>query len=291
MHAVNEAIHQLLKRYTLVTRENYLNALKEIIQEIALLGLWRGKFFEHAAFYGGTALRILYGLDRFSDDLDFSLLESKPDFKLERYLPFVVTELESFGFSVSMKQKEKTFDTKIDSAFLKANTREHLLRVGANDKIAKGHKEEMLTVKFEVDTDPPLGFTTETQFLLEPSSFSVRTLVPEDLFAGKMHALLCRQWKKRIVKGRDWYDFVWYIKKNIPLNLIHLEQRMRQAGNFSGERLTERVLFDFLREKIDGLNIDAARNDVNVFLKSPHLTEVWSKEFFLSLVSKMKVIS
>lgn len=288
MNSVNEAIQQLIKRYKLVSREDYVNALKEIIQEIALLGLWRAKFFEHAAFYGGTALRILYGLDRFSEDLDFSLLERQPDFKLDKYHEAIVHELKSYGFSVSVERKVKTMESTVESAFVKANTVEHLLLIGAQD-LARGHKEERMKIKIEVDTDPPVGFKTETQFLLEPSAFSVRTLVPEDLFAGKMHALLCRNWNKRVVKGRDWYDFVWYIKKNIPLNLSHLEKRMRQTGNLDTP-LTPDKLQELLHEKIAHLDISAARQDVTVFIKAADQVAIWSKDFFNACVNKLKII-
>ncbi len=286
---MNDALHQLLKKYTLTTRADYLNALKEVIQEIALLGLWRAKFFEHVAFYGGTALRILYGLDRFSEDLDFTLLEPQSDFKLEKYLPAIVIELASYGLSVSIQPKVKTFESKVDSAFLKANTREHLLHIGADEKITRGHKEELFKIKLEIDTDPPLGFKTETQFLLIPSPFSVKTLVPQDLFAGKMHALLYRQWVNRIVKGRDWYDFVWYISRGVPVNLTMLEHVMRQAGSLSNESLTHNKLLQLLEEKIRSLNIEAARHDVEIFLKSPDQTAVWSHEFFMSLLPRLKV--
>lgn len=288
---INEALHRLLSKYTLTTRENYLNALKEIIQEIALLGLSRAKFFEHAAFYGGTSLRIFYGLERFSEDLDFTLLSPKLDFKLEKYLPPIAKELESYGLSVSIKPKMKTSKSNIESAFLKANTREHLLKVSADTKIAHGHKNELLTIKLEVDTDPPLGFMTETRFLLRPSVFSVKTLVPQDLFAGKIHALLYRQWTNRIVKGRDWYDFVWYISREIPLHLKMLERILRKTKNFSEKSLNKEYVLHLLEQKINNLDIKAARHDVEIFLKSPDEIAIWSKEFFISLLPRLKFFS
>lgn len=286
---INEALHKLLKRYSLVTKENYLNAFKEIIQEITLLGLWRAKFFEHAAFYGGTALRILYKLDRFSEDLDFSLLRPDHHFSWDKYFPFIVSELESYGMSVAITQKNKTTESKVESAFLKGNTLEHLLKVNATDKLARGHKEEKFTIKIEVDTDPPPGFETETQYLLEPNPFSVRTFVPQDLFAGKVHALLCRQWVNRIVKGRDWYDFVWYIRRETPLNLAYLEQRMRQSGNFTGKHLMHDQLLAFLEDKIKNLDIPAARKDVATFIKNTEEIDIWSKDFFFSLLPRIRV--
>jgi predicted nucleotidyltransferase component of viral defense system len=286
---MNEALEKLLKKYTLTTQADYLNALKEVIQEIALLGLWRAKFFEHAAFYGGTALPILFGLNRFSEDLDFTLLKPQPDFKLEKYLPAIIDEVESFGLSISIQPKVKTFESKVKSAFLKGNTREHLIKIRAEEKMTRGHKEELFKIKLEVDTDPPFGFTSKTEFLLIPSSFSVRTLIPIDLFAGKIHAMLYRKWAKRVVKGRDWYDFIWYISREIPVSLSMLNRIMHQAGNLPGETLTHDKLLHLLEKKILGLNIELAKQDVVGFLKSKSEIDVWSQEFFLSLLPRLKV--
>ena len=151
-----EAIFQMLKRYELNSINDYKNAIKEIIQEIALLGLWRSKFFEKAAFYGGTALRILYKLDRFSEDLDFSLLKSEKTFDLSKYEKAIKDELESFGFFAIVEKKKKTKQSAIDSAFIKLNTIQHLLLIGLPKGLNKNfHLEQLMKIRLEVDTTPP----------------------------------------------------------------------------------------------------------------------------------------
>jgi predicted nucleotidyltransferase component of viral defense system len=222
---MNDAIARMLKRYECQSVEDNVRALREIMQEIALLGLWRSKFFEKAAFYGGTALRILYGMERFSEDLDFSLLKPMTDFDLSRYSGAVERELRSFGFEATMTTREKKDDTPIQSAFLKANTLKHLLTIKTAEETSWPiFRGQILKIKIEVDTDPPPGFVTENKFILQPIPFSVRTFVLPDLFAGKMHAVLYRRWKSR-VKGRDWYDLVWYAANHPQLHLNHLEHR------------------------------------------------------------------
>ena len=207
---MNEAIRQMLAAYEIRSVEDSLRALREVMQEIALLGLWRSKFFENAAFYGGTALRVLYGLDRFSEDLDFSLLEKRKNFDLADYSEALKRELASFGFAVEIESRPKPASAAIQSAFLKADTRTQMITVEFDkDLVQKVPRNQVLKIKLEVDIDPPPGFATEVRYLLRPVPFSVRTFSLPDLFAGKMHAVLCREWKSR-VKGRDWYDLVWF---------------------------------------------------------------------------------
>jgi len=195
----------MLNRYDCQTRDDYVNALREILQELALLGLWRGKFFEHAAFYGGTALRVLYGLDRYSEDLDFSLLRPSPTFHLGVFGDALLREIRSFGFEVDFEPREKPARTRIGSAFLKANTYRQWLVIETGDELLRGLPAgKTLKIKLEVDTDPPGGFETESRYLLQPIPFGLRVYRLPDLFAGKLHAVLCRKWQSRI-KGRDWY--------------------------------------------------------------------------------------
>jgi predicted nucleotidyltransferase component of viral defense system len=236
---MHDAIASMLSKYECRSFNDYINALREILQEVALLGLWRGKFFEKAAFYGGTALRILYGLDRFSEDIDFSLLEPLEDFDITGYAAFLQKECEAFGFDVRFEKAEKALQSPVQSAFLKANTRKQLLVIETGEDILEAiPKGKVLKIKIEVDKDPPSGFKTETRYILSPIPFSVRAFALPDLFAGKMHAILCRRWKSR-VKGRDWYDLVWYAANHPQLHLFHLEQRMRQTGDWEGgESLT-----------------------------------------------------
>ena len=206
---MNEALAQMLAAYTCRSLEDHLRALREILQQIALLGLWRSKFFEKAAFYGGTALRILYGLDRYSEDLDFSLLAPMSKFDLSIYSNALQKELSAFGFNVRLEPIRKTAVSPVQSAFLKADTLNQLLVIQTPEEIVKRiHRGQVLKIKLEVDTNPPPGFATHTRYVLQPIPFAVRAYVLSDLFAGKMHAIFCRRWKQR-VKGRDWYDLVW----------------------------------------------------------------------------------
>jgi predicted nucleotidyltransferase component of viral defense system len=288
---MNEAVVRMLDRYECRRVEDYVRALREILQEVALLGLWRSKFFEKAAFYGGTALRMLYGLDRFSEDLDFSLLKPKSDFNLSRYVDALEREVRSLGFEVSVTRRDKTAQSQIQSAFLKANTLEHLLTVTRAEEVARQlPRGQVMRIKIEVDTDPPPGVDTENKFLLHPIPFSVRTFVLPDLFAGKMHAVLCRRWKSRI-KGRDWYDLVWYAAYHPQLHLTHLEQRMIQSGHLKdGEHLTRERFFAHTSEAIEKVNVEQARKEAEPFVQNPEALAVWSKEFFRDVVGRIVLI-
>ncbi|WP_305043301.1 nucleotidyl transferase AbiEii/AbiGii toxin family protein [Geoalkalibacter sp.] len=286
---MREAVAQMFSRYDCQRVEDTTRALREILQELALLGLWRAKFFEKAAFYGGTSLRILYDLDRFSEDLDFSLLQPMPDFELERYSSALERELAAFGFEVRVEKKGKAVETAVQSAFLKADTANELLVIQPGDHILRHIPAgQVIRIKIEVDTDPPPGFATENRFLLRPIPFSVRSYRLPDLFAGKMHAVLCRRWKNR-VKGRDWYDLVWYCGRHPELHLAHLEQRMRQSGHWKeGRSLAPGDFQDLVAEAIGRLDIKQAREEVLPFVRNPEALEVWSREFFLDVVRRIR---
>ena len=288
---MNDAVAMMLGRYQCRTQADYKNALVEIMQEIALLGLWRSKFFEHAAFYGGTALRILYKLDRFSEDLDFSLLKPRSKFDLSPYLSAVQTELHGMGFNVSVEVRKKKVETATESAFIKTGTKESLLKIDVPKEISQRlQRNAVLEIKLEVDTDPPPGFQTEARTLIQPIPFAVNTFAEPDLFAGKLHAILQRKWKTR-VKGRDYYDFVWYIAQKIPVRLNHLEQRLRQTDGWKGkESLKLESLIELLTRKFFEVNIKSAKEDVLTFIKDRDAVNLWSAEFFSSLLAQLKVI-
>lgn len=285
---MNSAIRTMIEKYDLTSFDDFENALKEIIQEITLLGLWRAKFFEKAAFYGGTALRLLYGLDRFSEDIDFSLLEPDLNFNIDDYTTAVRDELSSFGFAVTVERKEKGNETNIESAFIKGGTLQNLINIEAPARyVNKFNKNKMLKVKIEVDIDPPEGFATEAKYLLNPIPFSVNTYKMPFLFAGKMHAVLCRDWKTR-VKGRDWYDLVWYVGRNTPINLKHLEKRMHQTGHLNAEvNLTTEKFSELFTKRIEFVDFEKAKNDVAPFIKDTAALNVWSREFFLEVQKRI----
>jgi len=288
---MHEAIASMLSKYECEGLNDHINALREILQEVALLGLWRSKFFEKAAFYGGTALRILYGLDRFSEDMDFSLLEPLDAFELTNYIAFLQKETEGFGFQVQVERIDKAIQTPIQSAFLKANTRNQLLTIETREDILHEiPKGQILKIKLEVDTEPPPAFATQTRYLLQPIPFAVRAFVLPDLFAGKMHAILCRRWKNR-VKGRDWYDLVWYAANHPELHLYHLEQRMRQTGHWRGNApLTSETFKDLIANTVNHLDVDQARKEVEPFVRNPENLSIWSREFFLDVASRIKFV-
>lgn len=278
------AIQEMVSKY----RDSSLkqkDILREILQQSALLGLSRLQFFEHAAFYGGTALRILYGLDRFSEDLDFSLLKPDPEFNFQPFLEGLEREMEALGFHVEVTAKKDV--PPILSAFVKGNTLNLLLTIAEEPK--RVHPEEKIRIKLEIDTNPPPGFAVETKLVLNPTPFYVLTYTPEDLFAGKMHAILCRSWKERI-KGRDWYDLVWFIRWGIPVRLSHLTERMRQSRHLpEGEELTSEKLLVLLRERIATIDWQYAQEDVKPFLQDPHAVDIWSQQFFLDLLAHLKI--
>lgn len=285
---MHPSVTQMLSRYPCETSADTVNALREILQEIALLGLWRSKFFEHAAFYGGSALRILHGSDRYSEDLDFSLLRPDDGFDFSRFLLPLQKELEAFGFELTIEQKEKKGRSQIESAFLRTNTFMQMLSISSDKSIVEGiHPKQLLKIKLEVDIHPPLRFDTEMRYLLHPISFPVKVFTLPNLFAGKMHAILCRQWKKRI-KGRDWYDLVWYIANHPELNVRHLELRMKDSGHLSSEEtLTPERCNQLLMDKINSLDFENAKRDVERFVKSPDLSQ-WSAAYFLDIVQRIK---
>ncbi len=286
---LHPAIGKMLEKYDLSTADKTYEALREILQEIVLLGLYRAGFFDHAVFYGGTALRILYGLDRFSEDLDFSLLQADKSFNLGVYEKSIVETLQTFGFEVNIQLKNQ--EGVIKSAFLKGNTAQHLLNIKApDDVIAKYGQGRLVKIKFEVDTEPPLDFKSEKKTQLLPAPFMIQSMKLSSLFAGKIHAILCRNWSSR-PKGRDWYDLVWYIANGYSVDLTHLSARLNQSCDwqekegvsFDGE-ITEASVMELIKKRIEALDISSAKRDVLPFISDARALDIWSQEFFLGVI-------
>ena len=266
---MNRVVEQMLQRVPLDSDAARSQALREVMQEIALAGLYRRGFFSKAAFYGGTCLRIFHQLPRFSEDLDFSLLQPVPNFSLQPYLRGLEEEFAALGIGVGL------------SAFLKpTSTIIELAISGA----------KILKIKLEVDTDPPLGFSTEEQLLLEPFSCYVKCFSLADLFAGKMHAVLFRQWQQR-VKGRDWFDLEWYVRQGVPLHLNHLDERARQSDNWPADQpFTEATLQALLHERIERLDVANARIDIERFIADPQPLAIWSPDYFQQLARRITTV-
>jgi predicted nucleotidyltransferase component of viral defense system len=285
---MDRALDSLISRYSFETTDDYENALKEIVQHLALLGLWRTKFFQHAAFYGGTALRIFYNLQRFSEDMDFSLLEFSDQFELAPYLEAIKKELESFGFEIEVVKKLKVEPSQIESAFIKGNTIKNLILIKSpQEYLKKLPKNKKLQVKLEVDTNPPPKANYEVKTVLTPIPFQVKLFSQPDLFAGKLHAVLCRQWQTR-VKGRDFYDYLWYQGHKIPCHLDHLKERMIQTGHWHrNQAFGKKQLNTLLTEKFNKVNFQAAKMDVSPFIKDQQELALWNKTFFLQTIQSL----
>ena len=278
---MNQVVEQMLQRVPEGGIAGGNLALREVMQEIALAGLYRRGFFGKAAFYGGTCLRIFQQLPRFSEDLDFSLLQSDPAFSLEPYLRGVEEEFAALGIGLEIQVKRKTAPSAIVSAFLKPSTTIVELAVNAR---------KTLKIKLEVDTDPPLGFSTEERLLLQPYSFYVKCFSLPDLFAGKMHVVLFGQWQQR-VKGRDWFDLEWYVRRGVPLHLEHLAQRARQSGHWPGDQaFTAGTLQSLLTGRINCLDVSQARLDIERFIADPRPLQIWTQRYFMQIAERISIV-
>lgn len=285
----NRIIEQMLAAYDLNSYYDKKNAMKEVMQEIVLCGLSRSGFFKSAAFYGGTALRIFYGLDRFSEDLDFSLVKKEETFDLEKYFAVLKREVNAFGLNVTISEKEKVKETDIQSAFVKGNTREHLMLFYDRELAATVSANEMIKIKFEVDTNPPPYAGYERKYRLLPSPYEVNIYDEPSLFAGKIHAVICRGWKNR-VKGRDLYDYVFYLGRGSKVNLPHLAARLIDSGYInleSGCSLTD--VKGMLCEKFQNIDYEQAKQDVVPFIREHTSLALWSADFFMQITELLQV--
>ncbi len=271
----NDIYDNMLSAYDLSTEQQMRNAIFEVTQQIILAGLYNGGFFDKAAFYGGTCLRIFHDIQRFSEDMDFSLLAPDDRFDFTKYFQPIVDEFAVVGRTVNIEKKDKKSFSRVESAFLKDNT-------DVYDVFFQTDKS--IKIKIEVDTRPPLNFNTEQRLLLHPHSFMTRCFTLPDLFAGKMHALVYRTWKNR-VKGRDWYDFEWYVRHNIPLGFEHLAERVLQ---FNGEVIERNTFIDRLKERLASANMRQVKNDVFPFVKNHKELDIWSNDYFVRLADMVK---
>ena len=271
----NEIYDNMLSVYDMATEQQKRNAIFEVNQQVILAGLYNGGFFDVAAFYGGTCLRIFHGLQRFSEDMDFSLLAPDVKFDFMKYFQPIIDEFAIVGREVEIKKKDTKGFGKVESAFLKDNTDVYDVSF---------QTDKSIKIKIEVDTQPPLNFKTEQKLLLQPHSFMTRCFTLPDLFAGKMHALVYRGWKNR-VKGRDWYDFEWYVRHNVPLDFAHLAERVRQ---FNNAEIGQEEFVAQLKDRLATANINQVKSDVLPFVRNPKELDIWSNDYFVQLADIMK---
>ena len=272
----NEIYDNMLSAYDVTTEQQRRNAIFEVNQQVILAGLYNGGFFDVAAFYGGTCLRIFHGLQRFSEDMDFSLLTPDEKFDFTKFFQPIIDEFAIVGREVEIKKKDKKGFGKVESAFLKDNTDVYDVSF---------QTDKSIKIKIEVDTQPPLNFSTEQKLLLQPHSFMTRCFTLPDLFAGKMHALVYRGWKNR-VKGRDWYDFEWYVRHNVPLDFAHLAERVRQ---FNNAEIGQAEFMVQLKNRLASANINQVKSDVLPFVRNPKELDIWSNDYFVQLADMMKI--
>lgn len=276
----------MLNNYSINTLEDKKNAIKEVVQEVILCGLARTNFFNEAAFYGGTALRIFYGLDRFSEDLDFSLMTPNSNFDLSKYFKTIENEVKSLGLNFSVEEKKKSVESNIKSAFLKGNTKEHIISLySGNDKI---NPEEVIKIKFEIDVNPLPYANFETKYGLLPSPYKVTIYDLSSLFAGKIHAIICRNWKSR-TKGRDLYDYVFFLSQNATVNMQHLKARLVQSNYLKeDDDFTLNKLKKILIDKFSNIDYEKAKEDLTNFIKDGRKLDLWNKDFFIAITETLK---
>jgi len=274
-------IEERIREYNPTGKEEELNAFKEIAQEIVLSGLSRADFFKYAAFQGGTCLRIVHGLNRFSEDLDFVLFQPNLDFKWNQFFHEIDLEFSGYGLRLEVKDRSKAEDT-VKKAFLKEHSFGQVLKL-----IYERTRSDVqvVNIKLEIDTNPPAGSHFETKIIRFPEPFSIVVQDLPSLFAGKIHALLCRDY----IKGRDWFDFVWYTSKKIEVNLSNLQNALIQQGPWKGTDLSinKNWVDEQLRKKIENIDWNIAKRDVQPFLRGRQLRtlDLWSKDFFMQCMS------
>ena len=273
----NEIYDSMLSAYDMATEQDRRNAIFEVNQQVILAGLYNGGFFDVAAFYGGTCLRVFHGLERFSEDMDFSLLVPDDKFDFKKYFQPIIDEFSMVGRNVEIRKKEKNNFGRVESAFLKDNTDVYDISF---------QTDKSIKIKIEVDTRPPMKFQTEQKLLLLPKSFMVRCFALPDLFAGKMHALIYRTWNNR-VKGRDWYDFEWYVRHNVPLNFEHFAERVRQ---FNGKEVDKGLFMEQLKSRLSSTDINQVKKDVLPFVRNPKELDIWSNDYFVQLAGMVRLV-
>lgn len=284
---MNTVLQQMIQAYPEKDLEKPENVIKEVIQEIILCGLAQSDFFRKVAFNGGTCLRIFYGLQRFSEDLDFSLLKRDETFDLKKYFSVLQREAESLGLHIDFQQEEKHQITTVQTAIAKGNTRTQILTFYADEKLAgKFAANNLIKVKFEVDTDVLDFAKTEVKTRILPRFNEVRTFDITTLFAGKLHAVISRNWRNR-VKGRDLYDYVFYLQNNAKVNMNYLREKLLHSDTISAhDNFNFAMLMDMLNDRFATLDYTTAKADVRSFIKDDRDLSYWSSSFFQTITKE-----
>jgi predicted nucleotidyltransferase component of viral defense system len=276
-------IQQRLASYDCHTDIEEQQAIREISQEVVLAALGRSDFFKHALFQGETCLRIFHGLNRFSEDMDFILLKPIAGFELKHYVSHVADELAAYGYDIEITDRSKA-DAAVKKAFLKDASLGKVLNLHHADRTGPMAK---IRIKLEVDTNPPSGGSQELQYLDFPFVSAVAVQDKPSLFAGKIHALLCREY----IKGRDWYDFIWYTSQSVDVNIDFLTSAINQLGPWRGQEIAVEKdwLLGQLEKKINSIDWRQATEDVRLFVRANEQSslDLWCEELFLHQLKKL----
>lgn len=281
-------INEMINLYNPKSLNENRAALREILQSIVLIGLSRADFFKKASFYGGTALRIFYGLNRYSEDLDFTLNEKDDSFSLEPYIESIKNVASSYGIDLDINIKKKEIKTPVESAFAKLNTYQTFINLKINDELASLlHKDENIKVKFEIDLNPAIGFNVESKWIDMPEFANIIVLDESSLFAGKLHAIICRNYKNT-VKGRDYYDFLFYIKKRVKPNLNYLKNKLIESGKIKeNDQFDIYVLKRMLKDRFEAVDFNQVKADAERFVFNNEDLSYYSKELFIEMTNKL----
>ena len=278
---MNDLIQEKLKDYNCQSQEDEENALKKITQELALYCLMKTGFFEKASFQGGTCLRIVYGQKRFPEDLDFALLYPDVNFDINSYLMQMAEMMKVYGYQIEIRGEDHA----------NHNVRSRLIKDDSINKLLylKHHADyrKKIQIKIELDVNPPGEASFEINYLDFPTDFMIKTMDIPSLFAGKCHALLCRNY----VKGRDWFDYLWYLKRETKINFLMLKNALFQFGPWKNQNIEINLdwLITELENKIIQIDWQEAKKDVERFLRSDQMDELtlWSRDFFLKKTKKI----
>ena len=282
-------IEEIIKTYNPETINDNKAILREIVQSIVLVGLSRTAFFKKASFYGGTALRIFYDLNRYSEDLDFTLNNVDKNFSIAPFIESIKNVALSYGLELEISIKQKQTSTPVESAFAKINTYQTFINLKMNSELTKLlHKDEVIKVKFEIDCEPALGFTTENKWIDMPEFAPVIVLDEASLFAGKLHAILCRNYKNT-VKGRDYYDFLFYVRRGISPNLNYLRNKLINTGKINEkDTFNIEVLKEMLIKRFEQVDFEQVKNDTERFIINNEDLSTYSKDLFVQMAKKIK---
>lgn len=281
---INKHILESLKINNPKNLVEFENALREISQRIILYALSETSFFKNVAFYGGTCLRIFHGLDRFSEDLDFQVTTENYNLKLDEYMSKCKNMLESYGLKASIYSKKEYDEGEIRRRYIKIPyydlANEYFEKISMN-------KEKVISVKIEISTKYIPGANYEMNLLTSPVFSMIYSFDYSSLFSGKLNALLTRNWRER-TKGRDYYDYMFYISHNIKFNLDYLKNKLNSSLNIDTSTYTLDIIKNLLKVKFESSDFESIKNDIIPFIDKEYNIDSIDKNMFISSIKYLE---